>query len=116
MSRDYDPHAESTDVALLDQAMSMGERTCKTFDETYSTDKKFKQLVDEYKKVTGGDPLEERLKCWALWNMLDKHTLAQAGMRPEPKGNSRSFIAICNLSGEPHVEPLITQQQDCGLR
>ena len=79
MSRGYGPRAEGTDMVLLDQVMSMGKHTCKTFDETYAANKKFKKLVDEYNKVCWERPqLEERLKCWALWNMLDKHTLVQA--------------------------------------
>ena len=79
MSRDYDPRAEGADMALLNQVMSMGKHTCKTFDETYAANKKFKKLVDEYSKVCWERPqLEERLKCWALWNMLDKHALAKS--------------------------------------
>ena len=65
MSREYDPRAEGTDMALFDQVMSMEERTCKTVDETYTANKKFKRLVDEYNKVCGEDRphLEECLKC-----------------------------------------------------
>ena len=40
MCREYDPRAEGTDMALLDQVMSMGNHTCKTFDETHTANKK----------------------------------------------------------------------------
>ena len=46
--------------------MSMCKHTRKTFDETYTANKKFKELVDEYSKVGRERPqLEERLKCYA---------------------------------------------------
>ena len=110
MSWEYDPRAEGTDTPPLDQVVSMGKHTCKTFDETYAANKQLKKLVDEYNKVCGERPqLEERLKCWALWNMLDKHTLAKAELRPELKGHGRSFVDIRNLLEELHVESLSTQ-------
>ena len=88
----------------------MGKHTCKTFDETPSASKKFKKIVDKYDKVRGDRPrLEERLKCWALWNMLDRHTLAKAELRLELKGHSRTFQAIRDLIGELHVESLSAQ-------
>ena len=107
MSREYDARADGTDMALLDQVMSMGKHTCKTFDETHAASKKFKKLVDEYDKVRGNRPrLEELLKCWALWNMLDKHTLAKAELKPELKGHSQTFQGIRDLIAELHVESL----------
>ena len=95
MSREYYQLAEGTDMALLDQVMSMGKHTCNTFDETYAASKKLRRLVDEYGKVCGKRPqLEERLICWTLRNMFDKHILAKADMRPELKGHARIFAAI----------------------
>ena len=90
--------------------MSMGKHTCKTFDETHAASKKFTKLVDEYDKVREDRPrLEERLKCWALWNMLDKHTLAKAELRPELKGHNRTFQGIRDFIAELHVESLSAQ-------
>ena len=76
--QEYDPRAEGTDMALLDQVMSMGKHTCKTIHETYAANRKIKKLVDYYNTAFGERPhLEERLKCWAFWKMLDKHTLGK---------------------------------------
>ena len=83
----------------------MRKHTCKTFDETHAASKKFKKAVDEYDKVGGERPrLEERLKCWALWTMLDRHTLAKAELRPELKGHCRTFQGILDLLEELHEE------------
>ena len=57
MSAEYDPHAEGTDMALLDQLMGMAHHQCKNFDDTYHAVKKFKKLLDQYNVVTKEHPL-----------------------------------------------------------
>ena len=61
-------------MALLDQSMGMGKAQRHNFTPTHAAPRKYRRLVEEYNKVTGS-PLDNRLKSWAFWNMMDKDTL-----------------------------------------
>ena len=109
MSREFDPRAEGTDMALLDQVMSMGKKQAKNFDETYLALRTLKRLVDEYNKCQPDKNIEDRIKCWAAWALLDPATMLKADARAELKPAVRTYQAIRNFVDELYVESLSTQ-------
>ena len=93
-------------MALLDQIMSMGKHQAKNFEETYASVKKLKKLADEYNKVSPNGPVEERIKVWAAWSLIDPVTKAKADNRVELKPAVRSFQAIRDYLEELYLEGL----------
>ena len=59
ISTNYDPIAEGTDMALMDQLVSMAKKEYKNFEETWAASKKFKKLLFEYNMITTGGKFEE---------------------------------------------------------
>ena len=80
MSREYDPRSEGIDIALFDQIMMMGKRQSKNFEETYLSMKKLARLILDYNKVSE-QPIEERMKTWAAWELIDPVTQGKADMK-----------------------------------
>ena len=109
MSHEFGPRAQGTDMALLDQIMSMGKKQAKMFDETYLALRKLKRLVDEYNKCQPDKTIEDRIKCWAAWALLDPATMLKADARAELKPAVRTYQAIRNFVDELYVESLSTQ-------
>ena len=109
MSREYDPRADGMDIALLDQVMSMGKHTCKTFDETHAASKTFKKRVDNYDKVRGEMHDPKSVSSAGPFGTCSTGILAKAELRPELKGHSRTFQGIRDLLEELHVESLSAQ-------
>ena len=103
ISANYDPIAEGTDMALMDQLMSMAKKEYKNFEETWAASKRFKKLLIEYNMITTGNRFEERNENWVTWNLLDAKTKVRAeavGI----KGVKRTMPMVMAFLDELHLE------------
>ena len=76
LNAEFDPIAKGTEYLLSGQIMAMGTQ-CNNFEQSYKHLKAIKFRIDEYNKVTTGDPFEERINSWLATAVIDKDTSVQ---------------------------------------